>query len=134
MTLEGGFKQPKDDARFSWTTHATQKMRQYGVSESRVRRIIRHPARTEEGIAPHTVAVMQPAGTTRYHEIWVMYSITKPKGDTKMRHGRQRVGPFAAFERSGGKIRVIAAWRYPGKSPERNPVPQEIIDEVSTLL
>lgn len=134
MALEGGFKQPKNDARFSWTAHAVQKMRQYGVSESRVRRIIRHPARTEEGVAPQTVAVMQPAGTTRYHEIWVMYSLTKSDSDAERRRDRQRVGPFASFGRSGGKIRVIAAWRYPGKSPERNPVPQEIIDEVTAWL
>jgi hypothetical protein len=134
MALEGGFKQPKDDARFSWTAHAAQKMRQYGLSESRIRRIIRHPTRTEEGIAPETVAVMQPGGTTRYHEIWVMYSLKKQKGGVKVSHAQKRVGPFAAFERPGGKIKVITAWRYPGKSPERNPVPQEILDEVTALL
>ncbi len=104
------FKLPKDDERYSWTYHVTQKMRQYGISESRIKRIIRYPKRTEEGIAENTVAVMQPAGTTRYQEIWVMYAV------------------------KGKKLRIITTWRYPGKSPERNPIPENVINEVRNLL
>ena len=35
-----------------WTAHARIKMRQYGLSESRVKRILRWPRRLEKGIAP----------------------------------------------------------------------------------
>ena len=103
-------KLPQDDARYSWTHHSFNKMRQYGISESRIKRIIRYPKRIEEGIAENTVAVMQPGGTTRYQEIWVMYVVR------------------------GKRLRVITTWRYPGKSPERDPIPQDILREVEKLL
>lgn len=95
-----------------WTEHAKFKMRQYGLSEARVRRVLRNPVRTEAGIAPKTVAVMQPAQTSASQkfqsgksvkkwsqELWVMYADTK-----KAR-------------------RIIVAWRYPGISPVRQPPP-----------
>jgi len=145
------FRSPKDDSRFSWTSHVAEKMQQYGIPESRIRRIIRYPARTEEGIAPDTVAVMQPAGTTRYHEIWVMYKLAtnnRPASlDERASRGGQpttnsgQVGgqkleqdPFNVLSRGQTKIRVITAWRYPGKSPERSPIPEDVIREIQTLL
>ena len=80
-----------------------------------MKRVLRAPARVEEGIAPKTVAVMQPAaprGQATYarglataaakkwrYELWVMYQDTK-------------------------KVRkIIAVWRYPGVSPVREPPP-----------
>lgn len=120
-------KPPKEDSKYSWTNHVFQKMQHYGISESRIKRIIRFPKRYEEGIAPQTVAAMQPAGTKRYQEIWVMYKLT---GNRKLKIkglGSEKFG-------SEKKIKVITAWRYPGKSPERDPVPEEIIKEVQTLL
>ncbi|MBI5732943.1 hypothetical protein HY967_03220 [Candidatus Jorgensenbacteria bacterium] len=57
------FKSPRNDDKYSWTHHVFDKMRYYGISESRIKRIVRFPNRTEEGIASQTVAVMQPAGT-----------------------------------------------------------------------
>lgn len=95
----------------------TMKMRFYGISEGRIRRIIRFPKRVEEGIADTTVAVMQPAGSKRYQEIWVMYKIQRPRSKGEK-----------------PKIKVITAWRYPGKSPERDPVPGEVLEEVRQLL
>ncbi|MCP6719800.1 MAG: hypothetical protein KJI72_00535 [Patescibacteria group bacterium] len=112
------FKQPKEDARYSWTAHSFVKMRQYGISESRIKRIIRYPQRTEEGIALDTVAVMQSAGTKRYQEVWVMYKVQSVSGK----------------EQGAKKLKIITAWRYPGKSPERDPIPQEVIEEVRKLL
>ena len=81
-----------------WTEHAKFKMRQYGLSEARVKRVLRAPTRVEAGIAPKTVAVMAPASNKK-HELWCMYQDTK-----KAR-------------------RIIAAWRYPGVSPVREPPP-----------
>jgi hypothetical protein len=104
------FKPLKEDEKYSWTYHVGEKMRYYGIGEGRVKRIIRFPKRTEEGIVEDTIAVMQPAGTKRYQEIWVMYRLM------------------------GKKIKVITAWRYPGKSPARDPIPTEVIEEVRKLI
>ena len=96
--------------KYSWTLHARLKLKYYGLSESRIKRIIRFPARTEEGIVEGTIAVMSPAETKRYTEIWTMYKISKKR------------------------IRIITAWRYPGKSPARDPIPPEILKEVRKIL
>ncbi len=120
-------KQPKNDDRYEWTDHAWEKMQYYAIPESRVKRIIRFPARTEEGIAEETVAVMQPAGSKRYSEIWVMYALAKGK--------KRRLKGLENFALdTGKKIRVITAWRYPGKSPERDPIPAEVLAEIRNLL
>ncbi len=100
----------KAGEKFLWTRHAREKMRQYRLSESRVRRIIRHPERIEEGIAPNTVAAMQRAMSRRRQELWTMYRL------------------------AGKQVRVITAWRYPGESPKRNPIPHEILREIRSLL
>jgi hypothetical protein len=101
-------------SKYVWTIHARLKMKYYGLSEGRIIRIIRFPARTEEGIVENTVAVMQPAGTKRYSEIWAMYKLAK---------------------RANAKsIKIITAWRYPGKSPVRDPIPAEVLKEIKNLL
>ena len=88
-----------------WTAHSKFKMRQYGLSEARVKRILRDPVRIEAGIAPKTVAVMTPTSNKK-QELWCMYQDTK-----KAR-------------------KVIAAWRYPGISPVRQapPFPEDILE------
>ena len=78
-----------------WTKHAQQKLIEYNLSQSRVLRVLRHPHRIEEGIAPETIAVMQRAGSKKHpYEVWVMYQLEKKK------------------------IKIISAWKYPGRSPE----------------
>ncbi|MBI3420435.1 MAG: hypothetical protein HY006_00035 [Candidatus Sungbacteria bacterium] len=94
----------------SWTRHAKEKMRYYRLIESRVKRIVRHPTRIEEGILEGAIACMQPAGGKAYAEIWAMYVV------------------------AAQQIRIITAWRYPGKSPERDPVPAEVLREIRNLL
>ena len=84
-------------------------MRQYGLSEQKVRGVIRNPRRRETGIAPQTIAVMQPVSPKKEiwkQEVWVMYQIRR------------------------GAIKVISAWRYPGVSPKRHPIPDEILREL----
>ena len=105
-----GFKIPKDTEKFSWTKHSIEKMKQYGLSEQRVKRVLRYPDRTEEGIAPVTIAMMQKSGSKkRPHEIWTMFAALK-----------------------GGKKKIISVWRYPGTSPKGQeiPIPDEIREEV----
>jgi hypothetical protein len=104
------FRSPKDTEKLSWTKHSIEKMKYYGLSEQRVKRVLRHPHRTEEGIAPVTIAMMQRAGSKkRPYEIWTMFAILK-----------------------SGKKRIISAWRYPGTSPKGKeiPIPDEIRNEV----
>ncbi|MEK7606932.1 MAG: hypothetical protein AAB444_01955 [Patescibacteria group bacterium] len=102
--------------KYQWTSHARYKMQYYRISESRVKRIIRFPKRTEEGIAPKTVASMQLADGKTYAEIWVMYRLADGEGSRRK------------------ALKIITAWRYPGISPERDPVPQEILDEVRGII
>ena len=125
---------PKEDARYSWTAHVFEKMQHYGISESRIKRIIRFPKRREVGIVPSTVAVMQPADSKKYQELWVMYKLAKPTTNTKKLETEKQNIQWESFKPSSAKIRVITTWRYPGKSPERDPVPEEVIREIQTLL
>ncbi|MGB9848173.1 MAG: DUF4258 domain-containing protein [Minisyncoccia bacterium] len=100
------FKIPQDSETIVWTKHAIEKMIQYQLSESRVRRVLHTPHRIEEGIAPETIAAMQSVGTKKHpKEIWVMFQkvkIKKPKNKL-----------------SKDKIRIISVWRYPGVTPIR---------------
>jgi len=104
------FKEPKNTEKISWTKHAKEKMRYYRLSEGKLKRVLSSPKRIEEGIAPNTIAIMQPAGTKKHPtEIWLMYQVKKPK------------------------IKIISAWRYPGISPigEPPPIPEDILSELT---
>lgn len=105
----------KSSQTYVWTHHAHDKMRHYRLSEARVKRVIRHPARIEEGIVDGAIACMQPnvplnKEGKNYSEIWVMYAIKEKQ------------------------IIVITAWRYPAKSQERDPVPQKVLGEVRNII
>lgn len=117
------FKSPKNTDKFSWTNHSVRKMMQYQLSEARVKRVINNPKRKELGIAPGTIAVMQPNSSKHTHEIWVMYQVIKSK-----------INPPAGGQNS--KIRIITAWKYPGKSPIRGsiPIPLEILEELGEII
>lgn len=106
-----------------WTAHAKAKMRQYRLSEQRVRRVLHAPKRVEEGIAPETIAYMQPTtiktGISAMHgarkeawtqELWVMVSIRK------------------------GRRNVVSAWRYPGMTKPGDPPPIEILRELRGVI
>lgn len=84
----------------SWTLHAQAKMAFYRLSPMRVRRVLNAPKRIEEGVAPKTVAMMQPASLKTKdrwtQEIWVM------------------------FQDSAKERKVISAWRYPGVTKPRD--------------
>lgn len=102
----------KSGDKYHWTKHSLYKMRRYGLSEQRIKRVIRHPVRTEEAIVPNLIAAMQQSGNKTYSEIWTIYKPIKSKK----------------------QIKIITAWRYPGKSPARNPIPQKILDEIKNVI
>jgi hypothetical protein len=119
------FKVPKNTEKYEWTQHAVFKMKQYGLTTQRILRVVKNPQRVEEGIVKNTIAVMQPASTrtkdekrTWSQEIWAMYQI---KGKNK----KENIKGFGSQ-----KIRLISAWRYPGVSPKRNPIPEDILREL----
>jgi hypothetical protein len=108
----------KNGEKLVWTKHSKRKRQQYQLSERRLRRVLRKPDRTEKGIAPETIAVMQRAGTQKHPtEIWLMYQVVSSK-------------------RTGRKIKVISAWRYPGISPigEPIPIPEDTLEELDRLI
>lgn len=114
--------------QYQFTLHAQFKMKQYGLSDQRVKSVIRNPKRREVGIVPKTVAVMQPVSIKKVdgkeiwkQEIWVMFVI---KNSSSAPHTNYKIPNTA------NQIRVISAWRYPGVSPKRNPIPEEILREL----
>ena len=114
------FKGPKSTENLFWTKHAKEKMRYYQLSENRLKRVLRNPKRIEKGIAPNTIAIMQPAGTKKHPtEIWLMYQIKSSKVKTK----------------NLKLIKIISAWRYPGISPigEPPPIPEDILAELKNV-
>jgi hypothetical protein len=128
-------KLPKDTPEISWTKHAAQKMRYYGISESRVKKVLKNPKRIEEGIAPNTVALMQPLKTKRSQEIWVMYqklsSKLPPSLGSSPKTTKDTVKLRWANKTQSSKLRIISVWRYPGVSPLRKPIfiPEDTIQE-----
>ena len=97
--------------QLSFTHHAHAKMRFYGFSEQRVKRVLHAPARIEEGIAPETIAMMQVAGTQKHsYEIWVMIS------------------------EKDNKRNIVSAWRYPGRTKPGEPLPAAVIRELRNSL
>lgn len=100
-----------DQTKLIWTAHATVKMRFYGLSEYRVKRVINSPQRIEQGIASETLGMMQPSGSKKHpYEIWTMIR------DEKTKDGKTR--------------KIISAWKYPGVTKPGKPLPKEIIAEI----
>lgn len=99
---------------FHWTLHSRNKMQFYHLSEQRVRRVLHSPYRIEEGIAPNTLAYMQPVSIKTKNkkkiwssEIWVMIQEVKRK--------KQKI------------IKIISAWRYPGMTKPKSDKTLEIL-------
>lgn len=116
-------KGPKNTSQYHWTSHAKFKMQYYSLSAQKILGVIRRPKRREEGIVENTIAVMQPAGSKRPSEIWVMYQKKTQSAKLKAQNlGIKNI-----------QIKIISAWRYPGVSPEKNPIPEEILDELIDL-
>lgn len=102
-------------AKMYWTNHAQNKMRFYNLSEQRVRRVLNSSERIENGIAPNTIAMMQVAGNGKHpYEIWVM--ITK----------NQKYKP----KLKNNEVKIISAWKYPGRTKAGEPLPEAILKEI----
>lgn len=115
--------------KIQWTDHSKIKMRQYGLSISKLLSILRRPDRKEKGIVPGTLAVMRTNKVFKKSapllkekqqviysksktwqkkapgEIWIMFKDVNPRGG------------------SGQERRIISAWRYPGISKPGEEIP-----------
>lgn len=119
------FKIPKNTERIYWTGHVKKKMRQYRLSEMRIRRVLRNPERKEEGVALRTTAIMQSTGSKKHPtEIWLMYQIIKT-GNKKLK-----------MKNKGQRLIIISVWRYPGRSPSGKlpPIPEDILQELEKII
>ena len=125
---------PKNDAKYHWTNHVAQKMIYYGLSADRVKRVMRNPKRSEKGIAPDTIAVMQPSGALVAEakkgkpwkeEIWVMYATRRASKFKDDKFKNLNIP----------KKVIITAWRYPGVSKIREaiPIPNDILEELKNI-
>ncbi len=121
--------------QFQFTAHARYKMTQYGLSEQKVKGVLRNPRRTEKGIAPKTAAVMQPVSPKVVEgkeiwkqELWVMYQKKSAKNSKQEATITDSISGYGVSTR--GCLKIISAWRYPGVSPKRSPIPEEIWQEL----
>jgi len=128
-------KVPKNTGRYYWTEHVKFKMRFYGLSEQKILGVISNPKRKEEGIVEKTIAVMKPVSPKIVsgkevwkQEVWVMYQARKA-GNLKFKILNLKRPDVQNSLNS--KIKIISAWRYPGVSPQKNPIPEEILRELS---
>ncbi len=86
-------------------------MQFYRLSPMRVRRVLNAPKRVEEGVAPKTVAVMQPAA---------IKASGGRAGAQKEERWTQEI--WVMIQDVGKERRVISAWRYPGVTKPRSTV------------
>lgn len=138
------WKEPRNSDKYVWTDHAKMKMRHYGLSAQRVVRVIRRPLRTETGIAgDKTIAVMQPQSLRRdpngrktwSAEIWVMYTVAPaaPRPESADVASDAMAAFLARVDAAKKRVRIISAWRYPGKTTPGDPLPEEIMDEIAQI-
>ena len=148
------WKNPKNTDKYYWTAHVADKMHYYGLSEQKVLGVIRRPQRIETGIAENTVAVMIPVGNIKKikkpsvwnrsfnddgqqekwsQEIWVMYQTKNQKTKNNVATQNLKLKELQDKINSNKKITIISAWRYPGASPKKNPIPEEILREIEEI-
>ena len=134
---------PKNTQKYYWTEHVKFKMQYYNLSAQKVLGVIKKPKRKEEGIVKNTVAVMQPISSKVINnkiiwkqEVWVMYQ-TKFKNQNskiKMTMQNSKINKLKNNLYASNQIKIISAWRYPGVSPEKNPIPEEVLREVDGII
>ncbi len=88
----------------------------YRLSPARVRRVLHSPKRIEEGVAPKTVAMMQPGSVK---------SSSVRAGAGKKETWTQEI--WVMVQDTGNTRKVISAWRYPGMTKPRSAVTQNLM-------
>ena len=106
-----------------WTDHSKMKMRQYGLSKSKILNLLYKPERKEQGIATGTMAVMQTKKVYGNLKKPVLNSRTVKKAPGEI---------WMMYRDDEDTRKIISAWRYPGvsKPGEDIPIPREIREEL----
>jgi hypothetical protein len=70
-------------------------------------------------------------------EIWVMYQTKSQEKKFKDKTlGEKKDDKIAKLQRqinSSKQLTIISAWRYPGVSPKKNPIPEDILREIEEI-
>lgn len=122
-----------------WTEHSKIKMRQYGLSKTKLLNLLYNPERKEQGIALGTTAVMK-TNPSRSPVIAGLYGASKKFTNksnalTKTKWQKPKSSPgeiWLMYKDVKDFRKIISAWRYPGvsKPGEEIPVPEEILREL----
>lgn len=100
----------------------------YRLSKQRVMRVIHSPRRIEEGVAPKTVAMMQPTAVRSVVPSEISH------GDAKLSRGTytkqkefwsQEI--WVMVQDLGKQRKIISAWRYPGMTRPRSEVAMDAL-------
>lgn len=116
-----------------WTAHSEIKMRQYGLSKSKLIGILYKPDRQEEGIVPGTTAVMRTNPIRNSANLKLAIS----NGASKKFYAKAPGEVWLMYKDAKDQRKIISAWRYPGVSKPGDPVPipeeirQEIMQEIN---
>jgi len=112
-----------------WTSHAKAKMNFYRLSEQRVRRVLISPKRIETGIAPETIAMMQPVAVK-----WAMDNGERESGENGKRREFWTQEIWVMVEEDKKERKIISAWRYPGMTKPGESLPDEILSEIRSEI
>jgi len=116
--------------KLQWTQHSEIKMRQYGLSKTKLINLLYKPERKEKGIVPGTMAVMKT--NKKYsHECIRIPKISFNSG-ARLHHSHAPGEVWLMYKDTKDQRKIISAWRYPGVSKlgEEIPIPKDIRDEV----
>jgi hypothetical protein len=96
----------------------------------------------------NTIAVMQPASLRTKEgkrfwsqEIWAMYQLRSRGAISKSqfpiskqilnsKYQKEKKESNTIYKIQNTRYKIISAWRYPGVSPKRDPIPEEILREL----
>jgi len=126
---------PNKFRKLVWTQHSEIKMKQYGLSKSKLSNILRRPERKEKGIVPGTTAVMMTNKTLfKQKQITVAGAWQKPKkapGEVWLMYKDVNIKNASTGAKEAVR-RIISAWRYPGitKPGDAIPIPEDILNEL----
>lgn len=116
-----------------WTQHSKIKMRQYGLSKSKLINLLYKPERKEEGIVPGTTAVMQTNKSySKYSDGRFRIPERSLKDGARLRYLHAKKAPgevWLMYKDVKDQRKIISAWRYPGVSKPGEAA--DIIDKYS---
>lgn len=108
----------KRPAKLEWTLHARAKMNHYRLTPSRVRHVLHSPKRVEEGVAPNTIAMMQPVSMKTVAARASAGTNASAHAAAKKESWSQEI--WVMMQDKKGVRTIISAWRYPGMTKVRD--------------